>query len=212
MKTLWSQLAARVNALSARERVILFFSLLLAMLALIDALWLTPMQNAQRQLAQKFSSQGAELDRLRTELMIIGQAKNSNQAVRDDIAKAQQHIDSINDEINQYVPVSSGGPALDHVLVEFLRKQNGLTLLSTTTLKDESMMQALAGAVLAASTGGLMRRGLELRVAGPYNELTRYVKTLETALPNLRWGAMQLKVNKQVPELTLTVYVLGVRS
>jgi MSHA biogenesis protein MshJ len=51
-----------------------------------------------------------------------------------------------------------------------------------------------------------------LRVAGPYPSLIRYVKSLETALPQLRWGEMQLKANKTPPELTLTVYVLGVRQ
>ena len=58
---------------------------------------------------------------------------------------------------------------------------------------------------------GVQRRGLQLKVAGSYAELSRYVKSLEQALPRLRWGPMQLVVNKQVPELTLQVYVLEVQ-
>ena len=38
----------------------------------------------------------------------------------------------------------------------------------------------------------------------------RYVRTLENALPTLRWGTLQLKTTKQAPELTLQVYVVGV--
>ena len=211
MKASWTWLAQRIDALSMRERVILFFAVLVGLLALADTLWLTPAQNAQRALAQKFTSQADELNRLRTDLVVAGGMKSSNQRVRDDIAAAQQHVDAINAQINQYVPVTSGGPALESVLVEFLRKQNGLTLIGTSTLKDESVMPAAAGAALFASNG-LLRRGLELRVDGSYAELTRYVQTLEQALPNLRWGEMRLKVEKQVPELTLTVYVLGVHS
>ena len=37
----------------------------------------------------------------------------------------------------------------------------------------------------------------------------RYVKTLENALPSLRWGAMHLKSDQQPPELSLLVYVVG---
>jgi len=211
MKAIWPLVAQRINALSTRERVILFFSVLAGLLALVDTLWLTPAQNAQRALAQKFASQTEELNRLRVDLVLAGGMKSSNQRVREDIAAAHQRVDDINAQIKQFVPVTSGGPALEYVLVEFLRKQNGLTLISTATLKDESMTSLGAGSAPLASNG-LMRRGLALRVSGPYAELARYVQTLEKALPNLRWGEMRLKVEKQVPELTLTVYVLGVHS
>ena len=50
-----------------------------------------------------------------------------------------------------------------------------------------------------------------MKVAGPYAELVRYVKNLESALPALRWGALRLQSDKQPPELTLQVYVVGVR-
>ena len=55
----------------------------------------------------------------------------------------------------------------------------------------------------------LLRRGLELSVSGSYAELVRYVNTLESALPTLRWGTLHLKSAKQPPELTLQVFVVG---
>ena len=58
---------------------------------------------------------------------------------------------------------------------------------------------------------GLTKRGLELRVAGPYAELNRYVKTLEAALPSLRWGVLTVKKGPQTAELTLQVFVVGVQ-
>ena len=219
MNALWEGLAKRIDALNARERMFLFLSILVSLLALADALWLTPAQKAQQLQAQQFTAQAAELDRLRVELAVHGQAKNSNQEVRDQIGQAQQSLDELNQEIAKYVPNAQGGPALEQVLVTFLRRQDGLVLLSTGTLKED-VAPTSAPAASAASTPAsgapatatLQRRGLELRVAGSYAELTRYVKTLEVALPNLRWGPMQLQVNKQTPELTLRVYVLGVRS
>ena len=91
--------------------------------------------------------------------------------------------------------------------MQFLRRQDGLTLLGTGTTPIDS-------ASLAAATGGakplLSRRGLELTVAGSYANLVRYVRTLETALPTLRWGTLQLKTTKQAPEMTLQVFVVGV--
>ena len=42
MKASWTWLAQRIDALSMRERVILFFAVLVGLLALADTLWLTP--------------------------------------------------------------------------------------------------------------------------------------------------------------------------
>jgi MSHA biogenesis protein MshJ len=88
--------------------------------------------------------------------------------------------------------------------VQFLKRRPGLRLVSSGTVANE------AGAADAAHVPGVQRRGLELKVAGPYPELTRYVQSLEQALPHLRWGTMQLAVDTQGPELTLLVYVLEV--
>ena len=99
--------------------------------------------------------------------------------------------------------------------MQFLRAQTGLTLLGTSTIDREAPLAAGAAASNSASAPnampGLIRRGLELRVAGSYGDLTRYVKALETALPNLRWGPLQLNSDKLSPELTLRVYVVGVQ-
>ena len=243
MKAQWNKIAARINALSERERVILFLSIVVSLLAIGDSLWFTPALRVQKELAQKFGAQAAELDTLRVELVQNGHTVNPNQQARDELAALQKQLDQAGEDIGQLLPSAPSGPGLERVLVEFLRKQDGLTLLGTGTLKDDGQanpavpnpLNAAAG-VLASGTiivppassasntpnsgkatnppGNLTltRRGMELRVSGSYVELTRYVKTLENALPQLRWGPMQLKADKNPPELTLTVYVLGVHS
>ena len=236
MNAWWTRIAARINALSERERIFLFLSIVVSLLALADTLWLTPAQRTQKELLQKFASQAADLDRLRVEVVQSVQVANPGQQIQNDVTALQAQLDASRQEINQLIPSAPSGPALERVLVEFLRKQEGLTLLAAGTLKDDAAPGALATTVAAlksptdaapapvpvAATApatpttptamDLTRRGMELRVAGPYPSLIRYVKSLETALPQLRWGEMQLKANKTPPELTLTVYVLGVRQ
>lgn len=209
MKQWWQQQVARIDALSLRERAFLFLSVIVVCMALADVLWLSPAQVAHQQATQRFAAQGTELSRLRDELKSTAQPVDASKAVRDDIAAANARLEAVNQEIKAVAPLADGGPALEQVLVQFLRRQEGLTLLSTGTLKQDVAIP-VAPATVAAPTG-LSRRGMELRVAGPYPELVRYVKTLEIALPALRWGALQLKSEKQPPELTLQVYVVGVQ-
>ena len=91
-----------------------------------------------------------------------------------------------------------------------MRRQEGLTLLSTGTLQSATPTATGAPTPTSASAEPtLQRRGLELRVAGSYADLVRYVQTLENALPTLRWGNLQIKTTQQATEMTLQVFVVG---
>ena len=88
-KAWWLKQEARINGLSVRERVFLFFSVLVCLFAIADTFWMTPAQNAQRQMAQKFNAQGAELDRLRMELAAAGAPKDASHEARTELAQIQ---------------------------------------------------------------------------------------------------------------------------
>ena len=214
MKQQWQKLAARIDALSLRERVFAFLSIIVCCRAMVDTLWLSPVQLAYKQATQRFAAQSAEVKRLRAEMGVLAQPVDASKAVRDDIAAAQVRLDQVNQEIRAVAPLAEGGPAVEQALEQFLRSQEGLTLVRTGTIKQEATTSS-ARAKVSAGTGAdyqpaLSKRGLELKVSGPYAELTRYVKTLENALPTLRWGSLQVTAGKQMPELTLQVYVVEV--
>ena len=106
--------------------------------------------------------------------------------------------------------------------MEFLRRQEGLTLLGTRTLGGGDTTPETAGllSILSIASGtspNLNKRGLELRVSGSYPQLSRYVRTLEEALPDLRWGQLEIRNTpipsdkpSDKPELTVQVHVVGV--
>lgn len=209
MKKQWQQIALRIDAMQLRERVFLFLAIIISCMALADTLWLTPAQVAQKQAKLRFETQTTELKRLRDELRAVVQTVDPSKAVRDDIAAANLRLDAINQDIKAVAPLAEGGAAIEQALVQFLRRQEGLTLLSTGTIKQDTVSTTSASPTAGAQPA-LSRRGLELTVSGSYADLVRYVRTLETALPTLRWGTLQLKTTKQSPEMTLQVFVVGV--
>lgn len=212
MKQQWQKLALRVDAMQLRERVFLFLAILICALALADTVWLSPAQLVNKQAKLRFAAQGTELQRLRDELKSVAQPVDASKVVRDQIAEANLRLDAINQDIRAVAPQAEGGPAIEQALVQFLRRQEGLTLIRTATLAQDAVSPK-ATTTPAANTAApavLSRRGLELSVSGSYAELVRYVRTLENALPTMRWGNLQIKTTKQAPELTLQVYVVGV--
>jgi MSHA biogenesis protein MshJ len=194
-----------------RERVFLFLAILICALALADTVWLSPAQLVNKQAKLRFAAQGTELQRLRDELRALAQPVDASKAVREQIAEANLRLDAINQDIRAVAPQAEGGPAIEQALVQFLRRQEGLTLIRTATLPQDAVSPKAATTPSTSTTAPavLSRRGLELSVSGPYAELVRYVRTLENALPTMRWGNLQIKSTQQAPELTLQVYVVG---
>lgn len=212
MNEKFEALLAKIDALSLRERLFMVFSVIACCVALVDTLWLSPALTANKKLTQQFAAQSTELASLREELKRVAVPVDPSKAVRDDIAAVQQRLDALNRDLGTYLPQAKDVPALEYVLVQFLRRHEGLTLLGLSTLKSDMAPPAGATGQPAGALAGLTRSGMELRVSGPYSEMVNFVKKLEAALPALRWGAMVLKSETQPPELTLQVFVLGVQA
>jgi MSHA biogenesis protein MshJ len=231
MKAWWLLQSARIDALSLRERVFLFLSVLACCLALADVVWLSPAQLAHKQLSLRFDKQNAELLRAREELKTLVKPASTSQAARDEIAALQARLDAANRDIGAATPGPQSTP-LAQVLAQLLRRHEGLTLLRTAALAPgaepaaprakvavtpaalvtAAVAPAAAASAAPADSGvGLTRQGVEVTVAGPYTELTRYLLTLEQALPQIRWGSMSLRSDKQPPELTLQLFLVEVQ-
>ncbi len=215
----WNVQAARLDALSVRERAFLFLSVIACCLALADVLWLTPARAAHAQLTQRFQKQDAELQRARAELSSLAKPVDSSQVVRDEIETVNARLEGVNQGIKAALPTRAETTPLAQALVQLLRRHEGLTLVRTSAVAPQATAAVdAAGAAKAAGVGtavvpvGLTRQGVELTVSGAYPDLTRYVQALEKALPQVRWGTMNLKGDTQPPELTLQLFLIGLQS
>ena len=218
MKSEWrawtQQQFARIDARSLRERAILFLLIVAGCMALADLLWLEPAQVAYKQLTERFEKQNTELQRLREALKTAAKPVDKNQAVHKEIEEVNSRLTTVNQSIKNVAPEAVQGTPLAQALVHLLRRHAGLTLVHTYAVAPEAAASKTvevggAGAAAAAMAIGLRRQGVELTVSGAYIELTRYVQTLETALPYVRWGVMKLESDKLPPELTLQLFLVG---
>jgi MSHA biogenesis protein MshJ len=205
MNARWQALLGKIDALTLRERFFLLVSAMVCTVALIDTLWLTPADTAHRQWLQRHQAQAAELTRLRSELTSLPPAQASGPANRLDTLRAQAdatdaRLRAVDADIASLRPTSTTGPELEQLLTQLLRRQDGLTLVGMQTLGPQPGKPAAPA-----------QRGLELQISGPYAELVRYVRATEQALPDLRWGPLQLQNPPSPARLTLRLYVLGDR-
>ncbi len=209
MKNWWKIQSVRIDALSLRERAFLFVTLLASCVALAQVLWLEPAQKHHEQITKKFKTQETELRTLQVDFRNSASGTGVVKSYQAELEGLKTQIEATNQALKQ---VPTGGMAseqLPQVLTHFLRRHEGLTLVKVGPVVEPSTKSSVDKVAAVLSGPSLKPQGLELTVAGAYPELIRYVQTLERSLPALRWGTMSVMSEKQPPQLTLQVYLLG---
>ncbi|KQQ86416.1 hypothetical protein [Massilia sp. Leaf139] len=227
MKEQLLRLAARIDALTLRERVMLFAAIAAGFVFLVHFFGLGPMYAKQAQLRTQIVQQQNNLEGIDAE---IG-AKVAAAQVDPD-APTRKRIDEVRGQTealattlramqNGLVPPERMAPLVETIL----RSNNRLQLVSMRTLPVEPLMggaQAAAAPAPAAATAPetapalapaaplLYRHGVEVTVRGNYLDMIGYMAALEAMPTQLFWGKAQLEAETwPSSRLTLTLYTLS---
>jgi MSHA biogenesis protein MshJ len=210
----WERQARRIDALSLRERAILFIGIVAVLAALFETLVLSPLAERARLRAQAHAQQAAEIGRLREQFVATsrdGGGPVAQLVQQLDTARAER--ERLDAELRR-VGTGDGGPALPVVLQRLLAQQPGLVLQRLTLLDDAPVTMPAGGSASApAGLPALAWQGVELQVQGPWREAQRYMQALERELPGLRWGELQLTApaapdNAEPPQLRVQAFLL----
>lgn len=197
MKTIWRNLARRLNALSLRERVIMAVSLAVALAAVVDMAVLSPQLAAQNEALARMRSQQATLTTLRAQLAAPA-ASSPAGALRQRLVAEQARLQAVETALAQRLG-SGHAASLPALLQQVLRRHDKLTLLKLDTVPPAAQDAAAPAA----------RRSVELQLAGRYADLLAYAQAIEQQLPGLRWAALQIDAGPQPPVLSARVWLPG---
>lgn len=195
----WKRWSARIDALSARERVFLFMSVALALVALTDAVVLSPRAAEQKALTARVRAQAAELAALRLQFSVSNAAAQSPGATMlRELQAMQAERTRVDEEIRHRM---AGGSAADRLAALFervLRRHDRLMLV-----RFES------GGSAPGTPAGLPMHSVEIGLRGSYPDLSAYVADLERSLPGLRWDELVIARRESGAELRARVAFPG---
>jgi MSHA biogenesis protein MshJ len=231
MKQRLVQLAARVDALTLRERA-LTFAAAVAVTAFVGfQLVLAPSYEAQERLLEQILQQRNNMMGIDAEIAakVTAYQVDPDAPGRTRLASIQQEAGQIGDALlamqNGLVPPERMAPLVDAIL----RANGRLQLVSMRTLPVETISGRAAAAAPAAPTATapapaasvppaadgkapelLYRHGVEVTVRGNYLDMVDYMSALEAMPTRLFWGKAQLDVEEYpASRLTLTLYTLS---
>ena len=206
---------ARIDAMTLRERTILFVSLLVALFLLADQVLFPGLRRQQTQLEQQISSQIGQLNTINEQIASIvrGSTEDPDVLLRQRLAelnKTYAELEISSADITRGLVSPREMARLVHTL---LRKNSALQLVKAENLVAEAI--PLADTAKPATTGApagptVYRHGLRLQVKGRYADIVRYLHTLERLDWRVIWDEVRLETGQYpATTATLTLYTLS---
>lgn len=201
------QLAARINALSYRERILLVATAAAAMLFLWDAALLR--DQLTRRSAMQSELTTLEAEKAAATALQASLAQNlqldPNQQEKARLERYTQEINRIDEVLKSKAVEFITPQQMVEVLKALIDKEPGLQLTRLESTgpalplgKEKQPGTAADKALAAAATAGpnVYVHGMELTFSGDYFSTMRYVKQLETLQWRFAWSAMSLTMKK----------------
>ncbi|MES2150476.1 MAG: hypothetical protein V4508_11890 [Pseudomonadota bacterium] len=234
MKALWLKLTGRIDALTLRERAILFGGAAAVIVMLSQSFLLSPMFSRRAVLNEQIRHQQNNLAGIDAEITAKVQAYgiDPDLATRQRLNQLRAEIAGLNTSLRS---MQQGLVAPDKVvpLLEVILKSNGrLRVMGMRTLPVSGLSDPMPGetalakaeppkptdpaakpveAAPALSPGQLLfRHGVEITMEGNYLDMVDYMSALEAMPTQLFWGKAALDVQRYPSSrLTLTLYTLS---
>jgi MSHA biogenesis protein MshJ len=211
MTTQLERWAERIDALSLRERVFLFLSLAVLLMALADQSVISNSMKQQASWNSQVKVEEQALALLRQQLQADAPGAPSEGGARQ-LAQELTLATQARDQLRELWTAQSGPgvrPAeLSDLMGRVLQRHQGVRLVQMATQAG-----AAAAAPAASATPGTPAvpawQGAWISVSGPYAELQSFVASLETQLPGLRWGALHLRSEGTQSLLSMQVWLQG---
>lgn len=222
MKARWAKLAANYNALQRRERWLIAAAILGGIVLLGFSLVIDPAQKRAKLAERSVAENVAQLAAVQAQMAALqSPSQHPDVAARAELEVLKQRLAELAGRLESMERALVPPQQMAGLLEDVIGRNSGVRLVSLKTLPVLSVLEKKPAAddknaekpplaATSASSAGLFRHGVEIKLEGGYQELAAYLERLEKAKLKLLWGDVALAAEKH-PKLvmTLTVYTLS---
>ncbi|NIR58007.1 MAG: hypothetical protein GWO02_00025 [Gammaproteobacteria bacterium] len=208
MKTRLQRLAARIDALSLRERGLLLFAVLAGLTALWDQLLMVPLQTQQEGLRGRLSAVRGKAQEAETAAheLVARYATDPNRSQRERVGALEADIAGLDGRLRAMTVDLIGPREMARVLEKALLSQTGLRLRRVENLAPERIRPGEPDGASRRSDDlpALYRHGIVIEFDGGYLETLRYLQALEHMSWLLFWDGLEYAV-EEFPRARVTL-------
>ena len=237
LKKRWKKMNDRIDAMSLRERVMVFIAIVVSLISIINALLINPLLAQQKQLSEQIVQTQKTTAIMQGQIGTLLKMSNTdpNTALKRRLAelRAQSALSGKTlDNIQNRLVTPQQMPAL---LEDLLRHHESVHLIALKTLPVEALNGDDQNAVQATGettdksankvtdkttpppakstspvTNHVYKHGVEITVTGSYQDLIHYLTAVEALPWRMFWGKAELNVDDaHTITLTLWLYTLS---
>lgn len=202
--------AARFDALARRERALLAGAAVVGILLLGFSVLVEPglkSANAERLRGEQAQ---ADLEKLNGQIALLKQAPDLNAGNRRALEEVRARVAENDARLNSLETTMVPPDKMRAFIESLLAQHRQVELVGLRTLAPAPLAGSADGDSSNASVRTIYKHGVELRIAGRYNDLLAYLTALEKMPQRILWSKIVLTVD-QYPRsvLTVTVYTLS---
>jgi MSHA biogenesis protein MshJ len=203
--------ADRLDAMSLRERVLIFLAVAVVIVAIADSVLFDPILRRQKINSQRIHQQEDEIRTMQGQVQAYAQSQTGDNAnaKRQRLEKRKLELAALDRELGARQSELVPPERMAKMLSEIVKRNPDIELVSLRSLPATGLTQSLA-AILGPGGLALYRHGIEIAVSGSYLKMLTYVGELERLPAKLMWGNMELQAGAYpVVTLKITLYTLS---
>lgn len=206
-------LADRIDALSLRERGLIFFGAAVVLYLVAFNVVFGPLRAEQARLEKQLHSkreQAAARDQ-QIGAMFSNDGKDANAANREKLAALQEKVRELDEDMDQMTAGVVTPKEMAKLVEQMLTRNKHLELIKLEALPSKPLDGDTKSGADAPTPGvTVYRHGMRVEFKGRYFDIVNYLKALEGLPWKVFWGEVTLETDKYpVSKVTLVIYTLS---
>lgn len=214
IKQRYEALSARIDALSLRERGMIFATLAALLYLFWSTLLLAPLEQEQQALLEQIETLRGEVTALDSQTLAVMQRHNTdpNRKEREQLADIEHQLAQTERQISETISGLIEPEQMADILEQVLQRQRGLTFVRLENLGREALVDVDTEDA-GVDTAGIFKHSLRLELEGSYTELLAYLRELERLEVQFRWDEVSITMlDYPRAAITITVHTLSMQE
>ncbi len=225
LKSQYQQYADRLDALSLRERGIVFIAILGALYFIAVNLMFTPLQKEKDKLQGQVQTKREQIQIMEVQLqgLLSGGSHDPDAAKREKFNTLQQTLKDMDAALAKATTGLVSPKEMAPLVEKILMSNRGLKVMKVESLVAAPLLESAAPhaateqphrAKRVADAGlNVYKHGLRIELSGSYPDLLRYLRALEGLPWKVFWGQVSLQTDKYpVSHMSLVIYTLSTQE
>lgn len=207
IKARYESLQTRIDALSLRERAMIFIAISAVLYVLWDSLLMSPLTIEQRDLLGRNDSLRTQISALDDEISAVMARHNidPDSEERQQLAELEQQLQRVDRQISEMVSGLIEPGQMAQILETVLQQQQGLEFVSLENLGRVALVD-VGDERGGDQAQGIFRHSMRLELEGSFTQALAYLRALETLPWQFRWDEVKLTM-QQYPRATIVIRV-----